>query len=382
MKNKLSLITTLAIFVVGVATIQGCGEDRSTLYDGSGNKIASSGKKISWIYDTADGQQMIANNFVYVPGGFDVDGDNIPEDGFWLAKYEARETNESIKASDIATVSDLIRNNFLIYNKETKKFDQQLDENSSYLNVTLSQIEGFKASRVNFSPDKNPVQSYSPIEAVVALAHSQIDGSKWHIALPSEKQWMQVVQLVINNKENWNTQEIEKGNLYQGNTFKMKDRRYFTIANNLLGKDPHVPEDYQVQVFDLSGNLAEWTNGMIAKEDRFLGGAAGEVTYTTLGTDTPKWWMPILNGRNVPLSSIYGVGKYYDGSSLNGTNDTLNITGFTGNVDKYAVVARGGSDTQADETLVGVSAAKLDYGPGFKDPTMGFRAASGYILEQ
>ncbi len=381
MKNKLSLITAMTIFVVAVG-IQGCGEDRSTLYDGNGNKIASSGKKIFWIYDTPDGQQMVANNFVYIPGGFDVDGDNILEEGFWLAKYEARETNESIKASEIATVSDIVRNNFLVYNKQTKKFDQQIDENSSYLNTTLAQLDGFKVNKVIFSPDKEAVNSYSPIEAVVALAHSQVEGSKWHIGLPSEKQWMQVVQLVINNKENWSTQEIEKGTLYQGKTFKTTNRRYFTISNDLLGHDSHVPSDYQVQVFDLSGNLAEWTNGLIAKEDRFLGGDAGEVTYTTLGTDTPKWWMPILRDMNVPLSSIYGVGKYYDGSSLNGTNDTLNITGVTGNVDKYAVVARGGSDTQADERLVGISAAKLDYGPGFKDPTMGFRAASGYIIEE
>ena len=381
MKKKINIITTLSI-VVAVLGLQGCGEDRSTLYDGSGNKIGSSGKKVSWIYDTADGRKMVANNFVYIPGGFDVDGDNIVEEGFWLAKYEARETNQTIKLDNIGTINDVIRNNFLVYNKKTRKFDQQVDVNSSYSKTLLSSLRGFHANKVVFSPDGNATKSYSPIEAVVSLAHSQIDGVKaWHTALPSEKQWMQLVQLVINNKENWSSQEVNKGKIFQGDTFKSKERNYFVIANNLLGQDTHVPSDYKVQVYDLSGNLAEWTNGMIAKEDRFLGGDATEIEYTTLGSDTPRWWMPILNGENAPLNSLYGAGKYYDGSSLNGTNDTLNLTGNTGDVDKYAVVARGGSKTQADQTLVGISAAKLNYGPGFKDPSLGFRAASGYVEE-
>ncbi len=379
MKKKINIITTLSI-VVTVLGLQGCGEDRSTLYDGSGNKIVSLGKKVSWIYDTTDGKKMIANNFVYIPGGFDVDGDQVPEEGFWLAKYEARETNQTINLDNIGTISDIIRDSFLVYNKETRKFDQQVDINNSYLNIPLSTLQGFSANKVLFSADGTPVSSYSPIEAVVALAHSQVDNARWHITLPSEKQWMQIVQLVINNKENWSG-EIGKGKIFQGTTFKAKEKRDFVIANNLLGQDTHVPLDYKVHVYDLSGNLAEWTNGMIAKKDRFLGGDAGEVEYTTLGNDTPKWWIPILNGESVPLTSLYGAGKYYDGSTLNGTTDVLNITGNTGDVDDFAVVARGGSFTEADQTLVGISAAKLNYGPGFKDPTLGFRAASGYVGE-
>jgi hypothetical protein len=134
-----------------------------------------------------------------------------------------------------------------------------------------------------------------------------------------------------------------------------------------------------VRVYDLSGNLSEWTRGMIAIDDRFLGGNSGEVEYTQLGRETPHWWLPIVEGQSFPLSSVNGVGKYYDGSNLGGTSDTLNITGSTGFVDGYAVVARGGSKARGDQTLTGVGAAKLEYGPGFKDPSIGFRGASDYI---
>ncbi len=370
----------LSILVAGLLVFSGCGEDRSTLYDSNGNKIAPSGKKVQWIYDTADGREMVANNYVYIPGGFDVDGDGFEESGFWLAKYEARETNETLSAFNMGTVFEAIRNNFLIYNPQTKRFDKQLDINSSaYPSKALSSIFDFHVNRVRFTDEGNATGSYSPIEAALAMKYSQVEESQWRVSLPSEKQWMQVVQLVINNKANWTTGEVGKGRLFYGKRDNGTDRRYFVIENSILGYDPHVPDDYSVHVYDLSGNLAEWTKGMFVIEDRFLGGAAGMVEYNTLGTDAPKWWMPILKGEELPLHSIYGAGKYFDGSNTSGATDTLNLTGVTGDVDPYAVVARGGSSARGDHELTGISAAKLDYGPGFKDPAIGFRGASVYV---
>ncbi len=362
--------------------IFGCGGDRSTLYDGSGNRITASGTKVQWIYDTDDGKRMLKNNFVYIPGGFDVDDDGINEDGFWLAKYEAVESNETLQIQNPLSVSDFIRNKFVIFDKQSGRFDIQLDQNGTdFINLHLSDLSEFKANRVYFSSDKESAGGYSPVEAAFALENSQIEGSKWTISLPSEKQWMQVVKLVINNKQNWDSGEVGKGKLYQGDKFDSDDRRYFIIENSLLGNDPLVPSDYKTQVFDLSGSKSEWTNGMFAIDDRFLGGDGGMSDYISLGLNTPKWWMPILKDQNRPLSYIYGVGKYFDGSTTSGATDVLNLTGEIGDVDPYAVVARGGSNARGDRELVGISAAKLDYGLGFKDPSIGFRAATGYIQE-
>ena len=368
--------------VVAALVFSGCGEDRSTLYDGNGQKITPSGKRISWIYDTPEGQRMIANNYVYIPGGFDVDGDGIEESGFWLAKYEARESNETLSVNIMDNLSDIIRDHFLIYNPSaaSQRFDRQLDINTTlYANTRVDQIEGFHVGRVYFTDEGDAAQSFSPVEAVVAMELSQVEKTPWHLSLPTEKQWMQVVQLVINNKENWTGGEVRKGKLYQGKGYSETDRRYFVIANNLLGNDPHVPSNYTTTVFDLSGNLAEWTRGMVAIDDRFLGGAAGLQEYTAIESTAPKWWLPILRGETSPLHSIYGAGMYYDGATTSGATDTLPITGNFGDVDPYAVVARGGSFAKGDSDLLGVSAAKLNYGPGFKDPTIGFRGASGYV---
>jgi hypothetical protein len=370
---------TLSIFTAGLLFYSGCGEDRSTLYDSNGQKIAPSGKQV-WIYETRDGREMVANNYVYIPGGFDVDGDGIDESGFWLAKFEARESNETITGLNMLNVRDVIRNNFLVYNPETKLFDSQLDINdTTYKTEALSSILNFHANRVSFTDEGNATGSYSPIEAVIAMEYSQVKDSPWHVSLPTEKQWMQVVKLVINNQANWTSGEIGKGKLYQGKKFDAQDRRYFVIQNNVLGEDLYVPKNYRVRVYDLAGNLAEWTKGMFSIENRFLGGAAGMVEYNMLGSDTPRWWLPILEGENAPLHSLYGIGKYFDGSNTSGATDTLNLIGVTGDVDPYAVVCRGGSASKGDEELVGISAAKLNYGPGFKDPAIGFRGASEYI---
>ena len=370
--------SVIAIFAAA-ALLTGCGGNRSTLYDANGQKVhTSSGSK--WIYETDGGREMLANNFVYIPGGFDVDEDGVDESGFWLARYEARESNESVTATGFGNVDDLIRNHFMIYNKQSQRFDTILAKDSgAYLKKPVAEILGFHAARVTFTPEGNATGSYSAIEAIVALENSQIRGAGWHISLPSEKQWMQLVKLIINNKENWTGGKVGEGKLFQGLKYGSSDRRYFVISNGILGKDKHVPENYTTRVYDLSGNVAEWTSGMVAIDDRFLGGGNGEVEYTQLGADTPRWWLPILQSDSFTLSSIDGVGKYYDGSNLGGTSDTLNITGSTGFVDGYAVVARGGSKVRGDQTLTGISAAKLEYGPGFKDPSVGFRGASDYI---
>lgn len=359
--------------------LAGCGGDRSTLYDSEGKKSSAPATPV-WIYQTEDGKKMIDGNFVYIPGGFDVDDDGINESGFWLAKFEAKESNVTIPTAGLGNVDSLIRNHFLIYNRASRRFDTQLPENSTiYQAKPVSEILGFQAKTLSFGPDGNATGSYSAIEAIVALEHSQIDGAKWHISLPTEKQWMQVEKLIINNKENWISQKLGDGALYRGVRYDASDRRYFVVQNGILGKDPNVPDDYAVRLYDLSGNLAEWTRGMVAIDDRFLGGNSGEVEYTHLGAETPKWWLPIIQGEIFPLSSVNGVGKYYDGSNLGGTSDTLNITGSTGFVDGYAVVARGGSRARGDKTLTGIGAVKLEYGPGFKDPSIGFRGASAYV---
>ncbi len=371
---------SFSLLIIGMILCNGCGEDRSTLYDSNGHKISLHGETLKWIYETREGRNMIAHNYVYIPGGFDVDGDGVDESGFWLARYEATESNETISPLNMGTIREAIRSNFLIFNPHTKQFDRQLDINDShYLTSGLASVPELHVNRVIFREESNATGSYSPLEAAMAMVFSQIEDVPWRVSLPSDKQWMQIVKLVINNKENWTSGKVGEGRLYRGERYDSTDRRYFVIANNILGNDTHVPEDYHTRVYDLSGGHAEWTKGMFAVGDRFLGGNAGLNEYTVLGNNAPKWWMPILEGEEQPLHSIYGAGMYFDGANTSGATDTLNLIGVTGDVDPFTVVARGGSFARGDKTLTGISAAKLSYGPGFKDPSIGFRGASEYV---
>ena len=369
-------------FIITVAIISlfviGCGDDRS---HGS-YKLSKSGVKQAWIYEGERGNTMVENNFVYIPGGFDVDGDGVNESGFWLSVYEAKDdnaTNANIDVSNVTNIENILTQSFQVYNTKSKKFDKTLAHDSGYSNSLVSNILGFKASKVVFNDSGKLVRNISPLESVVSLKASQIDGG-YEIMLPTEKQWMHVVQLVINNPKNWTSKEIGKGQLYQGDRSGTANRRTFVIENSILGDDVYVPKDYAVDVYDLSGGVAEWTSGMVAFGDRFLTGDSGKQEFNGIN-GMPSWWKPILKGQKASLGQMEGAGQYHDGSSLAGTTDTIivNADGTKGNVDDYAVVARGGSNSIDDKTLVGISAAKLDYGAGFQDPTVGFRAATSYL---
>ncbi len=359
--------------------INGCGEDRS---HGDATIVEfKAGQK--WIYETDQGKEMLKNNFVYIPGGFDVDGDGNEESGFWLAQYEAKEDNQTFKTIDLdisGNIQKLLIDNFEVYNPDDryKRFNKTLTTSSNYLDVSAQNIEKLEAFSVVFKDEGESLRSVSPIEAVISLENSQIDGG-FDIKLPTEKQWMQIVKLVINNPSNWTDEEVGKGELYQGDKYVGSNRKSFFIKNSILGKDSLVPNDHEVEVFDLSGSVSEWTSGMVKASDRFLTGNSGKKEYSEVN-NAPFWWKPTFEDK--VLGSGDGAGMYHDGSSIDGASDTLLISSDgTGEVDKYAVVARGGSNSADDNNLVGISAAKLGYGPGYKEKNIGFRAASNYLTD-
>ncbi len=360
--------------------ISGCGEDRSQ-DDKFG--LSSKGAKKQWITDSDSAKVMKDNGFVYIPGGFDVDGDGRDEGGFWLSIYEAKEDtriNNSINLRNLGSVQELLIEHFKVFDPqdEYQRFNKDLTNESKFSTNLIRDIEGIDAKKVIFTKDGNISKGISPLEAVISLENSQIqDGEE--IYLPSEKQWMQLVKLVVNNPKNWTENKVGKGKLYQGDKYGISSKRYFVIENNILGDDEFVPKNYKVEVYDLSGSVAEWTSGMIEIEDRFLSGAEAEKEYNDVN-NAPSWLKPMLQDGTT-LNSIQGAGKYHDGFSKAGANDTLAISenNTTGNVSKYAVVARGGSNSIDDEMLVGIGASKLSYGAGYKGPTVGFRASSAYL---
>ncbi len=365
--------------VIGALFISGCGKDRSQDELGLSSKNANK----QWITDTSSAKVMRDNGFAYIPGGFDVDNDGANEGGFWLSIYEAKEdtnTNSDISLKDLGTVQELLIKYFKVLDTQDAYFgfNKELTSESEFTTSLIRDIEGLNAKKVVFNKEGNISKGISPIEAVISLENSQIEDGE-EIYLPSEKQWMQLVKLVLNNPKNWTENEVGKGKLYQGDKYGISNRRYFVIENSILGVDEFVPKDYSIDIYDLSGSVAEWTSGMVEIGDRFLSGAEGEKEYNDVN-NAPPWLKPTLQD-DTTLNSTQGVGKYHDGFSKAGANDILAISknGTTGNVSFYAVVARGGSSSIDDEMLVGISASKLSYGAGYKGPTVGFRASSDYL---
>jgi hypothetical protein len=372
------------IFCISVATValllSGCGQDRSQDNELS---LSSKGAKKEWITDTLKAKAMIGNGFVYIPGGFDVDGDGENEGGFWLSAHEAKEDRtigRDVSLRNLDSVQALLIEHFKVFDfrDDYQRFNKDLTNESKFSTKLVRDVEGIDVKKVIFSEEGNISKGISPLEAVISLENSQIqDGEK--ISLPSERQWMQLVKLVVNNPKNWTEKEVGKGKLFQGDKYGISNRRYFVIENSILGVDEFVPKNHSVDVYDLSGSVAEWTSCMIEIGDRFLSGAEGEKEYNDVN-NAPFWLKPALQD-DTPLNSIQGAGKYHDGFSKAGANDTLviNENNEAGNVSQYAVVARGGSNSVDDEMLVGIGASKLSYGAGYKGPTVGFRASSDYL---
>ncbi len=347
---KYSIVTLVTVAAV---VLTGCGEDRSHPKEGV---EASGGSKTikPYVYQTNKGKAMVAKNFVYIPGGFDVDGDGVDEGGFWLAKYEAREVaGSNVDLSNEGNVTTLIQNNFKAF--DGNRFGEDINT-STYLHVTPADA-GMQAVKVVFANSGAAKNNISAIEAILSLKHSQI-ANGYAISLPEEKQWMQLVKLAVSNPDNW-TGAI--------GTSSLKDTLVF--KNNLLGNDTNVEGNYSVTVAELPDGLSEWTKGAFKAQDRISG--ANIISYADINSSRiPAWWLPKRKDSNSTLTS---VGGYYGGVGSNPIEDQ-NINQNNANNGAYAVTARGG-----DQLNNGIASAWVQYGFGYKYQDIGFRGASAYI---
>ncbi|MDQ6962421.1 MAG: hypothetical protein Q9M28_07845, partial [Mariprofundaceae bacterium] len=417
-------------------------------------RLVNSNTDKPYILQTRQGQAMIAANFVYVPGGWDLNNDGTPEPGFWIAKYEAK-TAIGL-ANDTYTVSQLLQAG-QVFNPTagTQRFSDRLCDNANqdpaaniglaldaytsdltgacrgnqYVATTMAAL-GLAVNKVNFTPTGVPLVSESWIEARAALISSPVTAASvisglgatltnpdntatLSIDLPSESQHMQLVQLIVNNTQDWSGNVLNTNGVFRGNSNGTAasaavagtgiNTRTHTIANGttvfgyssigvqaaIVLNDPAVPAAYSAVVYDLAGNVYEWTLGLIAANintgavaggDRFVSGNSNWVEYTAVTGTMPTWWKPVLSTVTT-LNSTGDVGKYNDGIQLvgaTGAADNIAI-GYTplsptGITSGFAAVARGGR--WDDGTSAGISAASLVYGPGYQDAGIGFRASA------
>ena len=239
-----------------------------------------------WILDAC--QETKDEGLVYVPGGFDVDGDGEIESGFWFSQYPASKIEEE-KLPDV-------------------RYEHFEDEMNARFNTLGFERANYKDGEVYHSNDiykakytdegTNPSDYMSELYAMDIPLALKNDSSctqndiEYVATIPTNKQYIHIHQL----------QEA-----YKDDTT--------TVANSILGNDINVPKDYKAEIY-LLGDMREYTKDIVKIE----------------GFEAPEYWQ---------VSEIE-----VDDSNLGWTSlDILDLDGdpkFPGFLDANALVVRKG----------------------------------------
>lgn len=417
------------------------------LFHGSNPNNAAS--KFSYVSETESERfsALTSAGFGYAPGAWDVNNDGVLEKGFFVSIYEAKATgSHTTVAASTTTLAQIAQ----VYSTTTQQFSERLCNNNlggdgtnqdtsddqgdcrgnQYGHEGLASIAAGTVPTLEFKSSGTPVASLSWFEATASLNESNVpatDGTSnsYLLSLPSESHWMQLIQTAINNGENWTSGSRSTGAIFSGHTDGLpsgsltitdtsnsydntgdtaasgaRQKRTLIISNGVMTRDFSLPLNHTIAVWDLGGNVAEYSRGLIsaieptsttkvrAGGDRFANGLAELEEYTgnnITGNDgdissMPNWWKPSINGAIG--SKLDGVGLYHDGASVSDTNgDGKSNGGYTdqnfgygglGYKDAYVVIVRG-SDSN-DSSFAGVASANLNHGLGAKFPNIGIRA--------
>lgn len=412
----------------------------------------------AYIYEAPSGggfnerrQAMDANHFVYVPGGWDADGDGISDPGFYVSRFEARAASGHLSATTderagingqivYATISRTFSGRLCntVLPTDSDASDSQGACRGNQYNVTDTETlptEPFpeRIHRLDFDPALLPYVSLTWLEARLAALNTKVDargalGGPYRMDLPSEAQWMQMVELAVTNPSNWTGGAVAAGGLYRGHTDNSPtqvlpvtdtgngytdtgnglgngpdQRRTLLLKNGTRARDFDVPLSYVAEVWDLSGNASEWTAALFAAKgstarpvdrqggDRFVNGLSELWDYrtgTNLSgyavegglTNMPTWWKPRLLDGTV-LGTTNGAGAYNDGAAASDTDGVGGSDGAAQDVnygygefpfsDGFAAVLRGGDF--ATGFTGGIAHADVQNGIGRQLPRAGFR---------
>lgn len=286
-----------------------------------------------WIYETEDGKKMVEAGFIYVPA-IDSKG------GFWLARKEARKSEVAITDSLPAGFASTV---FVHFSTENAAADINPPSDAN------THVKTSNAGTVK-------ITDIYPVDAAFIAQHSTPAGvpAEWTLSLPKDSQWTQTVKLIINNPVNWNGAALKTVDSYQ-------------VANSILKYDNHVEETYSREVLEMAAGNAEWTRTLYNKASNNL--PQGTSGFDSVADHFPAWWLPVIENKVLGFTSNVGIYINIDGRFPN-TTSALN----------YVVMTRGGSD---HENLAiqddGIATADFGYSLDFKNPNIGFRAASDYL---
>ena len=281
--------------------------------------------------------------YVYVPGGFDVDGDGKKEGGFWMSEYQARKSGtvipSEIVSETIGNVNQYISKEFKVVNKniaETSYADKSLDET---LVTALNELS-FKA--IDAVDWNTRIVDYSPLFALTALLKVEVKDTDLNVldmnfTLPTHKQYVQVKMLLDADRNG--------------------DGDGTQVKNGVLGVDINVPLDgYQINIREFGSQYREFVRNLIQLRD-----TEKVLTFDTndLNKSENLWW-------SVDLGDPIKFQHYLSGYA----HSKIDLKYGTGEVDPYAVIVRGGDVLDIKQGVTATSSANNG---------IGFRAATDYL---
>lgn len=219
---------------------------------------------------------------VYIPGGFDVDGDGVNENGFWFTPYPASATNTAMDPVHYDNLNDEMTQKFKIINGTSLNYTtgEVYHSNVVYKPKFIDQGD---------SPDDYMNKLYG-MDIPVAVDALEVPGcadatgtANYAPTIPSNKQYIHILKLL----EAYAADNV-------------------TIKNGLLGIDPSVPIDYEVKVHYV-GTFREYTRD-IAVLDNFEAPAYWEIKSEAMITSSDdyedifplKAWTDIDTGNGFP----------------------------------------------------------------------------------
>jgi len=312
-----------------------------------------------FIMDTEEGKSLVSTGFIYIPGGFDVDGDGINEKGFWTSSYHARANDEERIESDdvnilVGKFNTYIQNNFFMVNATEVissiihgYSDDLLSDTLVNEAVPIGKILEFS---LNLNPQiKKRISGVMPFMATLSLSQYKVYDSagsdlELDLTLLSLKQYVHIQQLLKADKESGGT----------GNS----------IRNGLLGLDMNVPLlTYTKTIHEFGEGYKEYLNSIMQMKE-------GDVILCT-GCPWVKDWMGINMERVVKNPNEVGE----NGDLIaKGTDANIDVgMGVGPKRDNYGVLVRAG---EVLDVTLGVTGASSDQVG--KHDGIGFRAATPY----
>jgi len=278
---------------------------------------------------TCEGMQIAGA--VYIPGGFDVDGDGEVENGFWFTPYPASATNDQLDNADYTNFNEFAKSKYQMIGGGSMNYTTDEVYHSNAIYKPQYTDEGN-------SPDSYMSKLYG-MDIPVAIDGANIPscadnlGNSYEAVIPSNKQYIHIMEML---------EASEDGVTIKNGTMMHNGTRVF---------DPNVQNDYETKVHYI-GEFREYTRDIV-KLDGF-----------STPEDMPTYWK-IRSENDISTS------EDETGDTLYGWADVDVGFGAPGWMDPLVIVVREG--WQID----------LTFGVGSGDGTRGrgvvFRMATPYL---